>query len=94
MSNSNTIVKKIWEDYSILVVYIVLFTCLSLFVPYFFSWINMMGVALSVSMVGIVACTMLLCLASGHFDLSVESVVAFSGILAAVMINKTDSSSD
>jgi len=41
------------------------------------------------SMVGMVACTMLFCLASGDFDLSVESIVAFSGVLAAIVISKT-----
>jgi L-arabinose transport system permease protein len=45
--------------------------------------------ALSVSTVGVIACTMLFCLASGDFDLSVGSVVAFSGILAAMMVNAT-----
>jgi L-arabinose transport system permease protein len=34
---------------------------------------------------------MLFCLASGHFDLSVEAVVAFSGVLAAVVVNATGS---
>ena len=64
---------------------------LSLAVPYFFSLENALGIALSVSTVGIVACTMLFCLASGDFDLSVEAVVAFSGVLAAVVIRDTGS---
>jgi L-arabinose transport system permease protein len=92
MAYSSDILRKLWENYSILIVYLILFIALSLFVPYFFTPVNMIGIALSVSMVGMVACTMLFCLASGHFDLSVESVVAFSGILAAVLINKTGSS--
>ncbi len=62
-----------------------------LFVPKFFTWLNMIGLALSVSVVGMVACTMLFCLASGDFDLSVEAVVACAGVLAAVVINATDS---
>ena len=62
-----------------------------IFVPYFFTWRNMIGLGLSVSMVGMVACTMLFCLASGDFDLSVENIVAFSGVTAAVMINATGS---
>ena len=40
---------------------------------------------------GMVACTMLFCLAAGHFDLSIESVVACSGVLAAVVISATGS---
>jgi L-arabinose transport system permease protein len=44
-----------------------------------------------VATVGIIACTMLFCLAAGDFDLSVGSVVALSGVLAAVVINHTGS---
>lgn len=72
-------------------VFLVLFACLSLWVPNFLSSANMIGLALSVSMVGMVACTMLFCLASGDFDLSVEAVVAFSGVLAAVVMGATGS---
>jgi L-arabinose transport system permease protein len=74
-----------------LVVFVLLFAVLSLTVPYFFSWQNMIGLALSVSTVGIIACTMLFCLASGDFDISVEAIVAFGGVLAAVVINATGS---
>jgi L-arabinose transport system permease protein len=70
---------------------VVLFTALSLSVKDFLTPVNMIGLALSVSTVGIVACTMLFCLASGDFDLSVEAVIAFSGVLAAVVINRTGS---
>jgi len=57
----------------------------------FLTWRNMVGLALSVCTVGMVACTMLFCLASGDFDISVESTVAFAGVLAAVVVNKTGS---
>jgi len=79
------------DNAGMLLVFIALFVGVSVFVPNFFTWVNMKGLALSVSMVGMVACTMLFCLASGHFDLSVESVVAFSGVLAAVVTNQTGS---
>ena len=42
-------------------------------------------------MVGMVAMTMLFALASGDFDLSVEAIVAFSGVTAAMVINSTGS---
>lgn len=64
---------------------------LAIFVPFFFTWVNMVGLALSVATVGMIACTMLFCLASGDFDLSVESIVAFTGVLTAVVINATGS---
>lgn len=83
--------RQLWDQASILVIYLAMLVLLSLAVPYFFSLENALGIALSVSTVGIVACTMLFCLASGDFDLSVEAVVAFSGVLAAVVIRDTGS---
>ncbi len=82
-------ITDLWENASILVVFVILFAAFSLFVPYFFTWVNMVGLALSVATVGMIACTMLFCLASGDFDLSIESVVAFTGVFTAVVINAT-----
>lgn len=59
----------------------------ALLVPNFVSWVNLQGLLLAVSTVGLVACTMLFCLASGNFDLSVGSVVACAGVIAAVVMN-------
>jgi L-arabinose transport system permease protein len=74
-----------------LLVFVALFVTLSFTVPNFFSQPNMIALALSVATVGMLACTMLFCLASGDFDLSIEAVVAFSGVLAAVVANETHS---
>ncbi|MBN2062097.1 MAG: L-arabinose ABC transporter permease AraH [Deltaproteobacteria bacterium] len=63
----------------------------SLFVPFFFSIPNLIGLLLSLSIVGMGACTMLFCLAAGDLDLSVESIAAVSGVLAAVLVNATGS---
>jgi len=83
--------QNLRDNLSMIAIFALLMLWLGLYVPNFFSWVNMKGLALAVSMVGMVACTMLFCLASGDFDLSVESVVAFSGVLAAVVINETHS---
>jgi L-arabinose transport system permease protein len=83
--------SSLWESMGMLAVFLLLFIVLSLAVPNFFSVINMKGLALSVATVGIIACTMLFCLAAGDFDLSIGSVVALSGVLAAVVINRTGS---
>ncbi len=72
-------------------VFLALFVLASIFVPNFFSVRNMQALALAVCTVGMVACTMLFCLASGDFDLSVEAVVAFSGVLGAVVMGWTHS---
>jgi L-arabinose transport system permease protein len=79
------------DDYSLIGIFIVLFAVLSVLVQYFFSWDNVVGLALSVSQIGMVACTMMFCLASRDFDLSVGSTVAFAGVLCAIVSNATGS---
>jgi L-arabinose transport system permease protein len=79
------------DDYSLVLIFVVLFAVLSGTVPYFFSWDNIVSVALSVSQIGMVACTMMFCLASRDFDLSVGSTVAFAGVTCAMVANATGS---
>jgi len=89
-SKTKAVIKNLWDNSGMLLVFIVLFALLSVFVPFFLTWRNMIGLGLSVSMVGMGACTMLFCLASGDFDLSIENIVALSGVTAVVFINYTD----
>lgn len=72
-------------------VLVVLFIGCALGIENFLSIANLRGLALAVSMTGMVACTMLFCLAAGDFDLSVGSVVAAAGVIAAVVMNRTGS---
>src|ERR1700722_11275817 len=84
--------QKWWQqvsDYSLVVIFIVVFITMSLTVDHFFSIENMLGLALSISQIGMVACTMMFCLASRDFDLSVGSTVAFAGVLCAMVLNAT-----
>ena len=82
---------RFFDKAGMLVVLAIIFLLCSLGVDNFFSLVNMRGLALAVSMTGMVSCTMLFCLAAGDFDLSVGSVVACAGVLAAVVMNRTDS---
>jgi len=86
---SHSALHSLWDAAGMLVVFALLFGGCAVWVDDFLSWANMKGLALSVSTIGMVACTMLFCLASGDFDLSVGSVVACSGVLAAVVIDRT-----
>ncbi len=83
--------RRYAADAGMLLVFAPLFLGCWLFVDGFGSWVNMQGLALSVTTVGIVACTMMLCLAAGDFDLSVGSQVAFCGVVAATVIARSDS---
>lgn len=62
-----------------------------LLVPGFATAQNASDVLLEISTVGILCCSMLFCLVSGDFDLSVGSVVALSGVLAVEATNRTGS---
>ncbi len=65
-----------------------MFVTMSLTVDHFFSIENMLGLALSISQIGMVACTMMFCLASRDFDLSIGSTVAFAGVLCAMVLER------
>jgi L-arabinose transport system permease protein len=85
--------QKWWQqitEYSLIVIFAIMFIVMSLTVDHFFSIENMLGLALSVSQIGMVACTMMFCLASRDFDLSVGSIVAFAGVLCAMVLNATN----
>jgi len=84
-------IADFFDKAGMLVVLAILFIGCSVFVENFLSWRNMQGLALAVSMTGMVACTMLFCLAAGDFDLSIGSVVACSGVVTALVMNRTDS---
>jgi len=83
--------RTIWQRSGMLLVFLAVVASCSIFVDNFFTLVNIGGLLLSVATIGIIACTMLFCLASGDFDLSVGSVVAMSGVVAAVATNATNS---
>jgi L-arabinose transport system permease protein len=87
-----TLVKRLWlSDYQMSFAYAVLFCVLSFTVENFFSSANIIGLALSVAQIGMVSCTMMMCLASRDFDLSVGSIIAFAGVLAAMVLERSGS---
>jgi L-arabinose transport system permease protein len=57
--------------------------------PQFLSKDNMISLGLQVSSIGVVACTMLFCLAAGDFDLSVGSSFALGGMVGVMIHNAT-----
>lgn len=75
----------------IVVVFLILFVSLSAAVPDFFTVRNIQGLLLSVTLIGSIAVTMMFVLALGEVDLSVASIVAFSGVVTSVLITATHS---
>ena len=84
---SRTLLKR----FGPLVLLVILVGLLSLLVPDFLGVRNLRGLLLSVTLVGTIAATMMLVLAMREVDLSVGSIVALSGVLAAVGMTATGS---
>jgi L-arabinose transport system permease protein len=82
--------RKFVDEWVMLLAALAIFLLCAAFIDNFMSPLNMRGLGLAISTVGIAACTMLYCLASGHFDLSVGSVVACAGVIAGFVIRDTD----
>jgi len=90
-TDRRVLIRQIWDSAGMLLLFALLFGACALFVPNFLSVNNMTGLALSVTTVGMISCTMLFCLAAGDFDLSVGSVLAMAGIVCVTVVNASDS---
>ncbi|WP_162041468.1 L-arabinose ABC transporter permease AraH [Undibacterium sp. YM2] len=92
--NSKNMMKttRHWlHEQSMPLAYALLFIVLSFSVENFFSGTNIVGLMLSVAQIGMVACTMMMCLASRDFDLSIGSTIAFTGVLGAIILERSGS---
>jgi len=83
--------KLLLGEQGLVVIFALAFAIVSLLVPNFLTERNMLGLLQSVVTIGIVACTMMFCLASRDFDLSIGSTVAFSGMVAVMASNASGS---
>ena len=71
----------------ILICIIILIIVTGLIQPEFFAWSNMINILRQISVNGIVACGMTVCIMSGCYDLSVGSIVSMTGVFAILAIN-------
>jgi L-arabinose transport system permease protein len=88
---TNQLKRLLLGEQGLVVIFVLAFALVSLLVPNFLTERNMLGLFQSVVTVGIVACTMMLCLSARDFDLSVGSTVAFAGMVAVMVSNETGS---
>jgi len=78
-----------WESlaaYALPIIFVALLVVFCLTVPHFATWANFANVLQRNSIIGIVACGMLLMIITGGFDLSVGAVGAMSSVVAAALI--------
>ncbi|WP_102957630.1 L-arabinose ABC transporter permease AraH [Mangrovicella endophytica] len=86
-----TVKRLLLGEQGLLILFVLAFAVVSATVPNFLTERNMLGLLQSVVTIGIVSCTMMLCLASRDFDLSVGSIVAFAGMVAVMVSNSSGS---
>lgn len=83
--------RTLLDTSGLIAVFLLLFIALAVFIPDFLTGRNMVGLLLSITLIGSLATTMMLVLALGEVDLSVASIVAFAGVAAAVVTSSTGS---
>jgi L-arabinose transport system permease protein len=82
--------RLVLGEQGLVLLFLLALVIVSATVPNFMTQRNILGLLQSVVTIGIVACTMMLCLASRDFDLSVGSTVAFTGMIAVMVSNSTE----
>jgi len=83
--------KQMLAQSGMILVFVLVLIGSYIIAPQFMSKDNMISLGLQVSSIGIVACTMLFCLAAGDFDLSVGSSFALGGMVGVLIGNATGS---
>ena len=83
--------RTLLDTSGLIAIFIVLFIALAVAIPDFLTSRNMVGLLLSVTIIGTIATTMMMVLALGEVDLSVASIVAFAGVSAAVITSASGS---
>lgn len=78
--------REFVDKLGIVLVLVVLAVVCAVSVDGFASTENAKNLLQAVSTVGLIACTMMLCLATGDVDLSIGSIAALSGVVATVMV--------
>ena len=83
-------VKELSKKYAIIIILVLMVLVLSIMNPSFLSPANIANLLTQVAIYGILACGMLLVIVSKGIDLSVGSVLAFSGIVAGSVSQTVD----
>lgn len=83
--------RTLLDTSGLIAIFLILFVALAVFIPGFLTGRNMVGLLLSITLIGTIATTMMMVLALGEVDLSVASIVAFAGVVAAVVTSTSGS---
>jgi len=79
-------VKRLLKNYGIVFAFLIICAVLSFLSPVFLKWTNILNVIRQTSIYGIMAVGMTFVILTGGIDLSVGSILAFAGAVAAGMV--------
>lgn len=77
--------KALLSEYFIIIIFVALVVVLTILKPSFLSGSNIVNILKQTSIIGILSFGMMFVIICGGFDMSVGSIIAFTGVLAAML---------
>lgn len=90
-SNMSSRLSWLWSEYSVIIAFLIIFTTSSIISPRFLDINNQFNILMQVSIIGIISLGMTVVMISGGIDLSVGSVLAFTGVMTVIALNASGS---
>jgi ribose transport system permease protein len=91
LPKSSINVKRVWEQYSVIIAFSILIVIAALVNENFFTSGNLINILRQVAIIGIIALGQTIVILSGGFDLSVGASLALSGATGIAVMNSTGS---
>ena len=85
MNKVKLLPKRIWDNYSIVVVTVIIVVACSIAAPRFFTMNNLMAISRNMSIVGVIALGMTFVIIAGGIDLSAGHIVVTSGAILIIL---------
>lgn len=86
-SKKRAFLRRLFSDFGIALIFLVLAVIMSILTPAFYSPVNLMNILRQVSVIGIISFGVTLVIIAGGIDLSPGSVVAFVGVVVAGFVS-------
>ena len=90
-SKLNSRLSWLWSEYSVIIAFLIIFIAASIISPRFLDINNQFNILMQVSIIGIISLGMTVVMISGGIDLSVGSVLAFTGVMTVLALNASGS---
>lgn len=84
-NKAKRLIRDVWNDYSVSVVFVILISLCGIMAPAFFKWNNFMAIFRNCSAVGIIALGMTFVIIAGGIDLSIGSNFAACGVILVIL---------